>query len=96
MSEKLDSNQVALATDRKKNIFASREERVKLLRRGLFGAQIENIYNDVNSIFVLKTDWQDGHETGPFFSQITPTYTLCRHVSSPASGPCAVDLREVR
>lgn len=90
MSKNNKDIRIASAMNRITNIFATPEERIKLLRRGLSGKQIEGMYIDVNSILVLGTDWQDGHETGhfsSFFDRITPSIPsiLCRHVSSPAS-----------
>ena len=95
MRKKSEINRVATASERITNIFATREERVKLLRRGLFGTQIEKLYNETNSIFILNTDWQDGHVTGFFFMFFDRTSTIpYRHVSSPVSEPCAVKLRK--
>lgn len=77
------------------DIFSTPAERVKLLRRGNSGKDIEELYIEINSILILGTNWQDSHETGPFFEIHHPP-PISRHVSSHVGERCAVDLREMR
>lgn len=76
-----------------RNIFATPGERVKLLRRGISGTDIEKLYINTNSIFVLGVNWQNSHVTGTILKK-SHTPIPGRHVSSPAGERCAVDLRE--
>jgi len=39
-------------------VLESRNERVKLLKAGFTGKQIETIYVILNSLYVVSVDWQ--------------------------------------
>ncbi|MFZ3385250.1 MAG: hypothetical protein WA144_15125 [Candidatus Methanoperedens sp.] len=40
-------------------LLESRNERVKLLKKGITGKQIETLYVILNSLDVVTVDWQD-------------------------------------
>jgi hypothetical protein len=80
--------------DRKTDLFATPAERVALLKLRIPGADIETLYVHMNRITIRKAHWQDGHVTGTLLKVTTPPIILSgRHVSSPVSEPCAVEMR---
>ncbi|VVB50588.1 Uncharacterised protein [uncultured archaeon] len=52
-------------------ILESRNERVKLLKKGFSGKQIEMLYVILNSLDVVSVDWQDNEIPGRSYQEIS-------------------------